>query len=407
MHTLDDLLSGRLSGARHLKLIADLDAFPDAIFDLADTLEVLDLSGNRLSSLPDDLHRLRRLRILFASGNRFDALPPGLGACENLSMIGFKANRIAAIPAEALPPRLRWLILTDNAIEVLPDALGACRNLQKLMLAGNRLAALPDLSACRKLELLRLSANRFTALPETLSVLPRLTWLAFAGNPFTQVHEAAAHATARLPHIDWTDLDLGERLGEGASGHIRAARRISLNQPAAVKIFKGEVTSDGLPRSELSAALAAGRHEGLIPLLGRAQTPEGRDALIMQRLPPSFRPLAAPPDFDTCTRDVYAQDQRFTAAQARNIAADIASALSHLHESGLIHGDLYAHNILFDGESALITDFGAASPLPPDAGQRRFLQSLDLRAYGILLQELADRCDDDATAKALRDLAAW
>ena len=304
-------------------------------------------------------------------------------------------------------PRLRWLLLTDTAIEVLPDALGACRNLQKLMLAGNRLAALPDLSACRKLELLRLSANRFTALPETLSVLPRLTWLAFAGNPFTQAHEAAAHATARLPHIDWTDLDLGERLGEGASGHIRAARRISLNQPAAVKIFKGEVTSDGLPRSELSAALAAGRHEGLIPLLGRAQTPEGRDALIMQRLPPSFRPLAAPPDFDTCTRDVYAQDQRFTAAQARNIAADIASVLSHLHESGLIHGDLYAHNILFDGESALITDFGAASPLPPDAGQRRFLQSLDLRAYGILLQELADRCDDDATAKALRDLAAW
>ena len=34
----------------------------DIGFALADTLEVLDLSGNRLSALPDALHRLHRLR---------------------------------------------------------------------------------------------------------------------------------------------------------------------------------------------------------------------------------------------------------------------------------------------------------------------------------------------------------
>lgn len=393
MHSLDDLLSGRLTGATHLKLSADLDAFPDAIFDLADTLEVLDLSGNRLSSLPHDLRRLHRLRILFGSNNRFTELPSGLGACENLTMIGFKANRIAHVPAQALPPRLRWLILTDNAVETLPAELGQRPALQKLMLAGNQLSVLPDLSACAHLELVRLSANRFEALPQTLYALPRLTWLAYAGNPMTHAAEAAAHEKAKLPHIAWSDLSLSERLGEGASGHIHAARWISRDQPVAVKMFKGEVTSDGLPQSELSAALAAGNHDGLIPLLGRAQSPQGRDALIMQRLPPSFRPLAGPPDFDTCTRDVYAKDTRLTADQTQTIAADIALALSHLHDQGLTHGDLYAHNILYDGHTALISDFGAASPLPADDAARAFLQALDHRAYGVLLEELTKRSD--------------
>ncbi|HWU49419.1 MAG TPA: leucine-rich repeat-containing protein kinase family protein [Asticcacaulis sp.] len=393
MHSLDDLLNGRLSGATHLKLSANLDAFPDAIFDLTDTLEILDLSGNRLSSLPHDLNRLHRLRILFCSNNRFTELPPGLGACESLRMIGFKANRIARVPPQALPPRLRWLILTDNAVETLPAELGQRPALQKLMLAGNRLSALPDLSACANLELLRLSANRFEALPPTLYALPRLTWLAYAGNPFTHAREAAALHEADLPHIDWSDLSLSERLGEGASGHIHAARWISRDQSVAVKIFKGDVTSDGLPQSELSAALAAGNHDGLIPLLGRAQSPEGRDALIMQRLPPSFRPLAGPPDFDTCTRDIYAKDTRLTTDQTQIIAADLASALSHLHHQGLTHGDLYAHNILYDGESALITDLGAASPLPADDEQRAFLQALDRRAYGVLMEELT-KCSE-------------
>ena len=97
-----------------------LTALPRAVFDQADTLELLDLSGNALDRLPDDLPRLRRLRILFASNNRFTELPAVLGECPTLEMVGFKSNAIAEVPGAALPPGLRWLILTDNAI--------ACRN---------------------------------------------------------------------------------------------------------------------------------------------------------------------------------------------------------------------------------------------------------------------------------------
>ncbi|MDZ4240238.1 MAG: protein kinase, partial [Hydrogenophaga sp.] len=124
MHTLEQLRSGALAGIRRLDLSADLTELPPDVFDLADTLEVLNLSGNRLSRLPPDLGRLHRLKIVFCSDNAFTHLPEVLGDCAALQVVGFKANRIAHVPPSALSPALRWLVLTDNAIAQLPAALG-------------------------------------------------------------------------------------------------------------------------------------------------------------------------------------------------------------------------------------------------------------------------------------------
>jgi Leucine-rich repeat (LRR) protein len=136
MHTLDQLRAGYLAGVTRLDLSAGLTEFPREIFDLADSLEILNLSGNALSSLPTDLPRLHRLRVLFCSDNQFTAVPEVLGQCPQLSMVGFKANQLRTLPAAALPPLLRWLILTDNQLESLPPEIGDCLQLQKLMLAA-------------------------------------------------------------------------------------------------------------------------------------------------------------------------------------------------------------------------------------------------------------------------------
>src|SRR6185312_6149468 len=103
LSTLADLRAGRLAGVTHLDLRhCGLDEFPREVFALADTLAMLDLSGNRLRTLPDDLPRLRVLRTLFCSNNLFETLPPSVGACPELDLVGFKANAIAHVPAEAL-----------------------------------------------------------------------------------------------------------------------------------------------------------------------------------------------------------------------------------------------------------------------------------------------------------------
>ncbi|MDQ8018273.1 MAG: leucine-rich repeat-containing protein kinase family protein [Bordetella sp.] len=411
VQALAALRAGGLRGAQRLDLRgAGLTALPPEVFALADTLEVLDLSGNQLSELPDDLHRLRRLRILFGSDNAFTELPAALGACPQLEMAGFKANRIADVPRECFRPgtALRWLILTDNAIEALPDTLGHCTRMQKLMLAGNRLAALPDsLAGCERLELLRIAANRFEALPDWLDRLPRLSWLACAGNPFNAALEAAALADTPIAVVPWAELTVGERLGEGASGVIHAAqhRGAAGESAVALKLFKGEVTSDGWPLSEMAASLAAGAAPHTVRVRGRlAGHPQGTEGLVLERIGPDWRNLAGPPSLASCTRDVYAEGLRLPGAAARAIACDIAAAVAHLHARGMVHGDLYAHNILWRAGEALLGDFGAAALLPEALALA--VQRTESRAFGCLLEELLAHAEVPDGRADLTDLAA-
>ena len=355
MQTIDQLRSGELAGSRHLKLSCGLTHFPREILNLADTLEILDLTGNALSELPDDLARLSKLRIVFCSDNQFTELPEVLGSCPELSMIGFKANRIRKVPAKALPSELRWLILTDNEIEALPDEIGNCSQLQKLMLAGNHLQKLPEsLANCKRLELLRIAANRLNELPMWLFSLPRLSWLAYSGNPFAAELENKMLMTSSVDDIPWKTLELEHLLGEGASGLIHRADYHHTDDDCygvAVKLFKGAVTSDGLPHSEMAAAIAAGQHPNLIHVLGRVSGhPSGVSGLVMALIDPAFRNLAEPPSLASCTRDIYSADTRFDLSVALQIAQGIASAARHLHHEGIMHGDLYGHNILHCGQ---------------------------------------------------------
>lgn len=409
MNTLEELRSGKLLGSRRLKLACGLTEFPSEIFSLAETLEVLDLSGNALSTLPAELPRLHQLRILFCSDNQFTRLPDVLGQCQQLRMIGFKANRIDRVPGAALPLSLRWLILTDNRISQLPAEIGRCTHLQKLMLAGNRLTALPpEMAACTRLELLRIAANRFAELPGWLLALPRLAWLAYAGNPFCENAELAETPIAR---VAWDQLQVGPQLGEGASGVIHQAdwQQDDGRYDVAVKLFKGALTSDGLPRHEMAACIGAGEHPNLITVHGKIDDhPTGAEGLVMALIDSDFRNLAGPPSLESCTRDVYAADASFAPGTALRIALGVASAAGHLHAQGIMHGDLYGHNILHCAAgNALLGDFGAASFLATDdQHQTQALQRLEVRAFSCLLAELLERCQQPAgTAAALAALS--
>lgn len=415
MHTIEQLRSGELAGIKRLALSCGLTHFPPEILSLADTLEILDLSGNALSELPAELTQLGKLRVIFCSDNQFTTLPEVLGRCPELSMVGFKANRIRRVSAESLPAKLRWLILTDNEIEELPAELGQRTQLQKLMLAGNRLQTLPaSLANCQRLELIRIAANQLQELPAWLLDLPRLSWLAYAGNPFADALAADALEHSNLADIAWEHLALEHRLGEGASGVIHHARYQSaeqaseqaseqgapavaqpVTQPVAVKLFKGATTSDGSPLCEMAAAIAAGAHPNLIRVLGRvADHPAKSSGLVLELISPDFGNLAGPPSLDSCTRDIYAPDTRFELPVLLQLAQSMASAAGHLHSLGIMHGDFYAHNILHCGQGrALLGDFGAASFYArDDQAVADSLQRLEVRAFGCLLEELIAHC---------------
>lgn len=308
-----------------------------------------------------------------------------LGQCINLEMVGFKSNQINQVPANALPSKLRWLILTDNRIEVLPDSLGERPRLQKLALAGNRLTELPlTMAQLTNLELIRISANQLTTCPTQLLSLPKLAWFAFSGNPFSRSDLNIDSA----PSVPSSSFTLHNVLGQGASGVISRGTWTK-SQPMfpeeiAVKVFKGSVTSDGYPEDELQVCLKTGNHQNLVRSLAQVNE-QGYLALIINLIPDNFINLGLPPCFDSCTRDTFPTNFTLSIKQIDKIVRQMEDVFQHLHSNQVCHGDLYAHNTLFDESANIIFgDFGAATMYHMlTVEQQKLIQKIERRALCI------------------------
>ncbi|MGF1824385.1 leucine-rich repeat-containing serine/threonine-protein kinase [Vibrio splendidus] len=394
MHTLEQLKSGQLNGITRLQLSEGLTEFPLEILELADSLEVLDLSGNQLSDLPEELSQLTNLRIIFASNNLFTHLPDVLGTLPKLEMVGFKTNQINTVSEQSLPAQLRWLILTDNAIEVLPHSLGERPRLQKLALAGNKIRVLPEsMENLSSLELVRLSANQLTEFPEFLIKLPKLAWLAFAGNPFCK-HPSSLDS---VPAVSSQCYSLNQVLGQGASGVISHANWLNSDfdfpQEVAVKVFKGEVTSDGYPHDELEACLQTGYHGNLVKSIAQVDEDDYL-ALVMELIPSSYYNLGLPPTLESCTRDTFNEGFELSIAQINSITEQMIDVFEHLHQNKVCHGDLYAHNTLVNEQGQMIFgDFGAATIYGYlTEEQQQGIRRIEARALKYFIEDLLTVC---------------
>jgi hypothetical protein len=383
------------SGAKELDLSGrGLTFLPPSIGTLLH-LEKLNLADNALSSLPDTLAACTALRILFFLNNRFTEIPAVVGLLPRLEMLSFKSNVLTQLSESALPPTLRWLILTDNKLRVLPAALGQLRHLRKLMLATNQIEVLPDVSGLVNLELVRLSDNRLRVIPPSLLSLPKLAWLALAGNELTPLRRgdvmAALQARSDV-RLDFDRLELGRKLGEGASGTVfegvlsvlpetmmtttttttttTSSNTCGQGGAVAIKVFKA-ASSDGRPLDEVAALLSAPHHASLINAVGFILDTDGgikgsgdmRLASVLEFCS-GLAVLGKPPSFSTVTRDVFSTNPSplLTFSHAAVAAHAAASALAALHSVGIAHGDVYAHNLMVD--AAVVAGERLPDPAP-------------------------------------------
>lgn len=394
----------------------DILVVPPRLCKLSD-LTLLDLANNPLSSLPDSFASLVNLRVVFFLKNNFEVVPTVLGKLPNLYMLSFKSNRLTSFPDDALAPTIGWLILTDNKLTSLPSNIGDVP-LRKATFANNCLASLPEsLKRCETLELLRIAANDLKSLPPWLFTLPRLAWLGVAGNPCSYTNELADDAMTKLPRVAWSSLkfDEGGELGSGASGKVLAATAADGTR-IAVKQYHAQATSDGRPEDEVKAAVAGSGHDNVMrtsfALDGASDADDGAFALGMPMLDMArYSVLGNTPSFQSVSRDTYPEGKKFQTARAYRWAVGIARALDHLHSKGICHGDVYGHNTLVDDVDgdlpALMSDFGAAWFFPPDSQLAPLIERMEMRAFGCMLEELAERCDeDDDRRKLLSSLAS-
>lgn len=361
------------------------NAFPNDIFSLADRIEILDVSFGHLSDIPGEIAVLTNLKTAFFSNNAFTSIPQSLAHCPNLTTLGFKSCKIDSFDTDSLPASLEALILTDNQLSAIPTSIHQLRELRKIMATGNRLSSLPaELAHCPKLEMLRMSVNNFTELPPIIYEIPQLAWYSDAANP------GSFHPqdNIQLPTIDWDELHVGEKIAENSKNVVYKAT-LADGSGVAVKLFSSSLTTDGLPVDEINAAKIAGGENRLTGALATiTNTPQGELGLVMPIIPSSFKSLGLPPSFATVTRDIMMQNNQRNDHYVMEMLLDIATALAHLHSRGIMHGDLYAHNILSDQTGhSFLADFGAASLYPLAKGQPNIRESIDVQAFGVLIDD--------------------
>lgn len=100
-------------------------------------LVVLDLGRNKIKVVPDSIGQLTQLEELDLSGNKIDSLPPSIGKLTNLHKLALNRNVITALPSEiGNLVMLEEIELWDNELRDLPDEIRNLKKLRKLELRG-------------------------------------------------------------------------------------------------------------------------------------------------------------------------------------------------------------------------------------------------------------------------------
>ncbi|XP_049631131.1 podocan [Suncus etruscus] len=175
-------------------------------------LEELNLSYNRITSPQvhrDAFRKLRQLRSLDLSGNRLQTLPPGLP--RNVHVLKVKRNELAALARGSLAgmAQLRELFLTGNRLR--NRALGTrawadLEHLQLLDIAGNQLTEIP-IGLPESLQYLYLQNNKISAVPaDAFQTTPNLKGVFLRFNKLA-VGSVEESAFRRLRHLQVLDIE--------------------------------------------------------------------------------------------------------------------------------------------------------------------------------------------------------
>eukprot|EP00960_Hanusia_phi_P058272 763837-Hanusia_phi.AAC.6 len=161
------------------------------LFKHCKLLQVLDLSGNALSSFPAKLVPSLGPQRIDLSLNHLDAFPVALRGIANLQVLNLSRNYINAIPPECVAfTSLQELVLSVNKLRLVAAEIRNCTSLQVLDLSDNQLTRLPPcpgmsyviLGNLQMLRVLDVSRNELEFLPQDICLCSRLQSLRCQGN---------------------------------------------------------------------------------------------------------------------------------------------------------------------------------------------------------------------------------
>lgn len=165
-------------------------------------------------------------------------------------------------------------------------------------------------------------------------------------------------------HVVTTDLEseyeiLGE-LGRGATAVVYRARDRELGREVAIKVIRPKFADDDEAVARLARearTVAQLGHPNVVTLYAVRRVRDGSLALVMQLVP------------GRTLREMLNEGGACTFQRADRVLRDVAGALAHAHQRGIVHRDVKPENIFIDENTghALLSDFGVARSLEPDS----------------------------------------
>jgi hypothetical protein len=150
-----------------------------------------------------------------------------------------------------------------------------------------------------------------------------------------------------VPYVLAGKFQFDRRLGRGGMGVVYRALDVDLGRQVAIKTLPHTRPEDAVRLRREAKAMASVQHENLAFIFG-AETWRGTPMLVVElltegTLSAKLRRAPIPP------------------AQAVDIAVALARGVEHLHEAGIIHGDIKPSNIGFTrSDVPKLLDFGVA-----------------------------------------------
>src|SRR3954464_13455959 len=138
-------------------------------------------------------------------------------------------------------------------------------------------------------------------------------------------------------------------LGGGGMARVFLADETALGRRVVVKVFALDLAHElSADRFALEVRLAARlQHPNIVPVFA-AGAAGGASYYTM--------PFVS----GESLRVRLERDDRMSTADAVAILRDVARALAHAHEHGVVHRDIKPDNVLLSRDSALVADFGIA-----------------------------------------------
>jgi len=151
------------------------------------------------------------------------------------------------------------------------------------------------------------------------------------------------------------DFEILERLGNGAFGVVKRAKNMKTGEVIAIKSLKKAACKPKELQDEVRILRLVNDHPSIVKLRGVYES-KNRVNILMELITGGE------------LFDKIVEIESYSETDAAGLIGQVADAVEHCHNNGVIHRDLKPENLLFENENSNVLkliDFGVAYQLPP------------------------------------------